>query len=204
MPNIINNTYFVNDLDIPNSQEVAGGANQSSYVTDCITTVERSLLLKALGLNTYNELQAALPIVELSEDKWKWLVNGREYGGKVWEGLSNRKSLIAYLVYSTFLDQNSHFWSTMSTVKPDAENSINVTPAFKVAASWQKFLRKYQDGCMIEPYAIYGYGYEYKDYYGTNEDVEVSLYQYLRDNKELYGWEESNFKMYTQKNSFGL
>lgn len=204
MPNIIDTTYFVNDLFIPNAKEVAGGANNNAYVLECITRVEKSLLRNALGLSIYNELQAALPVVEGSEDKWKWLVNGREYDGKVWEGLSDQKSLIAYLVYAVFLDENSHFWTTTGTVKPAPENSENVTPAFKYATSWLRFTEKYQKGCLTEPYVINGYGYEYRDYYGNNEDVEVSLYQYLRDNKELYGWDESNFKVYAEKNTFGL
>lgn len=204
MPNIITTSYFVNDLDVPNSKPVAGGANNISHLKECITTIERSLLLNSLGLTIYNELQAVLPIVDTTEDKWKWLVNGKEYDGKVWDGLANPKSLIAYAAYCAFLDQNSHFWTTTGTVRTDTENSENITPAFKIATNWQVFLRKYQDGCHKHPITEYGIGWVYRDYFGNHDNIMVSLYQYLRDNKDLYGWGESNFMMYEQKNSFGL
>lgn len=208
MATIIDNTYFKYDLAIP--QAIAQPSITSNTpdnvdaVTDCIKHVEKDLLLNALGVTIYADLQAALPITDGSVQKWKDLVNGVTYDGKMWDGLKDEKSLIAYAVYYNFLDENSSFWTTLGVEKPKAENSQSVNPAYKLATAWQKFLKKYQNGLCIEPLRYKTTGATFTDYYGNNEDVNVSLYQYLRDNKEVYGWEDSNFKYYEQRNSFGL
>lgn len=201
---IITPSYFKNDLYIPNAEPTAGGANNYAALQDCINMVEGYILKNAFGLTLYNELVAALPIVVESDDKWKWLVNGREYDGKSWIGLANDKSPIAYAVYAAFLDINSHFWTTTGTMHPNPENSQAVSPTFKIATAWQNFIRKYQNGCHYESYIEIGYDYVFTDYFGSHEDVEVSLYQYMSDNKDLYNWDNAKFKRYNTVNSFGL
>lgn len=206
---IISNTYFVNDLFIP--QAVAKPAlgtspNNVAEVNDCINTVEREVLLNALGLTLYNELQDALPIVTLSDQKWKDLVNGVEYDGKVWDGLANSKSLLAYAVYFNFLDDNSSYWTTTGVVKAESENASNVTPFYKISKAYQTFIRKYQSGFCIEPYRALIDGWLYTDYYAEHKDVNVSLFEFLRDKASIYNWSEEKFKHYnpTSKNTFGL
>lgn len=208
MPNIIDNNYFKYDLAIP--QAVAQPTitnttpNRFDEVKDCITVVEQSLLIHALGLTIYRDLQVALPITNDSLPKWKALVNGTEYDGKRWEGLSHEKSLIAYAVYYHYLDENSVFWNALGVEKPESANSQGVSPSFKLATAYQKFLKKYQGGACVYPYRGYLKGAYFEDYYGETEEVIVSLYQFLRDKKEDYGWEQKDFRLYPEKNSFGL
>lgn len=203
---IISPSFFKYDLYIPNAEQVAGGSDNYTGLIDCINMVEREVLLKSLRLNLYNELQGALPITNDSLDKWKWLINGKEYDGKVWIGLGNEKSLLCYAVYSAFLDINSHFWTTTGAMHPTPENAQTVTSAFKYAKAWQTFVRKYQNGCEYYPEQYYYNGALVTDWLaGNREDVEISLYEYLNDNKELYNWDNEKFGRYDDtKNSFGL
>jgi len=207
--NITQPSFYVNDLEIPQAiAQPSIGSNTptaTAKLTDCITYVERKVLLGALGLANYNLLQTALADLPNAAQKWKDLVNGVEYDEKVWIGLKDPKSVLCYIVRHTFLDQNSTFWSTMGITKPESENSTNFTPAFELATMWQKFIEKYQKGCAVEPVRFSGIGYEYADYYGSDEDIDVSLLQYLRDKSSDFGFEGSKFRFYDNSiNSFGL
>ena len=207
--NITQPSFYVNDLEIPQAiAQPSIGSNtptNASRLIDCITYVERSVLLNCLGLVKYNELQAALIDLPNADQQWKDLVNGKEYEGKIWEGLGSPKSLLCYIVRYTFLDGNSTFWSTMGIMKPESENATNFTPAFELATTYQKFIKKYQGGCLSEPHRYAGLDYSYTDFYGETDEIEVSLYQYLRDNVDLYSWDISKFKSYNNDlNSFGL
>lgn len=205
---IINNTYFKYDLAIPNAiaqpSVISNTPDGVADLTDCITHIEELVLINALGLTLYNELQTALADLPNADQKWRGLVNGKEYDNKKWIGLKDPKSLLCYAVYHAYLDYNSTFWTTLGIEKPKAENSQNVIPDFKLAASWQTFIRKYQGGACINPLRISTASFTYTDYYGSEDDVIVSLYQYLRDNKDVYGWSSELFSFYKQKNSFGL
>lgn len=207
---IIDNTFFKYDLAIPNAIAQPTVIPNSpvpanvAALNDCIKYVEEELLLNALGVTIYNELKTALADLPNADQKWKDLVNGKEYDEKKWIGLKAEKSLLCYAVYYAFLDYNSTFWTTLGIEKPQAENSQNIVPDFKLAASYQTFLKKYQGGACIKPYRITTGSFTFTDYYGSESDVYVSLYQYLRDNKDVYGWEDSLFAIYEQKNSFGL
>jgi len=204
MPSIINNTYFVNDLEIPKAiAQPSIGLNTptaTQSITDCIAYTEKDVLLRALGFTLYNELQTALPIIDGSLQKWKDLVNGV---GK-WEGLNNSKSLLAYATYYNYLLRQSDYWATTGVVKAESANATNVTPAYKLAYANQVFINKYQGENCKHPYFANGIGWEYKDWYGTENEEQLNLYTYLRDNSELYGWEASKFRFFETVNTFGL
>lgn len=208
MPTVIDNTWFKYDLAIPNAipmpSIVGDTVNNADGINDFIAAAEESLLLNALGLTIYNGLKNALDDIENADQKWKDLVNGLEYDGKVWEGLRSPKSLIAYYVYSEYLNQNSSFFTTHGVEKPRSENSENVTPFYKIAGSWQTFVKKYQGNAHNLPYRYMKDGVCVVDYIGEHTDVKVSLFNYLLDKKDVYGWETTMFKIYEQKNSFGL
>jgi len=209
--NIIDNTYFKNDLYIPLGVDTISGTvntnspNNKTALEDCITEVEKSILLNALGLTAYNELQTALADLPSADQKWKDLVNGVEYDGKVWIGLNNPKSLITYAVYYFFLTRISQgFYTAVGVSKPSSENATLVTPAYKLAASWQAFLKKYQSGYLKEPFFSNVNGVDFIDWFGCSEEIEVSLYRFLSDKKEDYTFDASKFSVYESINSFGI
>lgn len=208
MPQIVTNTYFINDLMIPQAQDTPsigdGLPTAIDELNDACVVIEKDLLLNAFGLDIYNDIQTALADIDNADQKWKDLINGVEYDGKIWDGLKNPKTFIAYAVYYKYLNMESDYWTTFGTVKAESVNAINTTPFYKLTSAWNKFLEKYQKGNMICPDYYSGIGWQFTDYYGNHTDVNVSLYQYMRDKSEDYGWSADLFKVYESVNTFGI
>lgn len=208
---ISNIDNFVNDLYIPLAKGTISGTpntetpNSRAGVLELINEVEKEVLLNSLGLDLYNELTAALVDLPSADQKWRDLVNGVEYDGKIWEGLDNAKSLFLYAVYTLFIMENSDFLTALGVAKSNVENANLTTNATKVSYAWQKFLTKYQNGCLAEPLIYSDSGVNFVDYYGTNDNIQRSLYQYLNDNLTIWDtWDNSKFRLYEQMNSFGI
>lgn len=207
---IINVTYFqkANALNIPLATEfiTANPALQTPNSNDELTSlcekVEKSLLINALGLTTYNELQLAIAddFVNPLYAKYEKLVKGEEYDGKLWNGLEYEYSFIAWAVYQKFLFDTNDYLTGVGTVNVKAEKASLVTPAYKVAGANANFIQGYQGGYMKYP-MIYNDG-QFIDYYGQNYDIEVSLYRYLTDHSTDFSTD--NFKTYESINSFGI
>jgi hypothetical protein len=212
MPNIIDISYFqkANELNIPLSVEmpVANPAlktpNSSEYLLNLIGITEKSILLNAFGLSMYNELQLALADIDNPlYANYKKLVEGGEYNDKIWFGLSYENSLLAYRVFELYLYNENQRLAGVGNVQSNPEKAMIITPAYKLANANNKFIQQYQDGYLNEP-IIYNGG-EFIDWFGFDNDVEVSLYRYLNDNKDAFPlWNVSKFKCYETQNSFGI
>lgn len=216
MPNITNNTMFINDLYIPLSQGSISGlpANTSTpsnevSLLDIITETEKHLLVGALGFELYNELQIALADIDNADARWQNLVKGLEYSidGKTykWEGLNSPKSLILYACKYQYLYRTNTFLTGVGAQQPNAENATKLAPNYLIAFCWQTFLRKYQTGAMVCPDISYLNGATFIDWVGSNENLFRSMYQFLNDKREDYPeWENHNFYVYEDVNSFGI
>lgn len=212
MPQIIDITYFqnANDLNIPLSvanliaNPTLATPNSNDALTSLCVKLEKSILLNALGLSTYNTLQLALADINNPlYASYKKLVQGEYYDGKVWEGLDNEYSLIAYKIYETFLTQTNEHLTGVGNTQGKPEKSNLVTPAYKIALSSQNFVLKYQDGYLDFP-NVYNDG-EFVDWFGNQEGIEVSLYSYLNDKKaDFVNFNIDNFRTYESKNTFGI
>lgn len=213
MPNIIDLSYFqkANALNIPLSVEVlvANPAletpNSANALTELITKVEKSILVNALGLVTYNELQLAIAdsFTNPLYAKYQKLVEGEEYNGKIWQGLNYEYSLIAWKVYETFLFDTNRQLSGVGNIEVKVQSATLVTPAYKLANANANFMQQYQGGYMNNP-IIYNDG-QFVDWFGCDNNVEVSLYQYLIVKQaDFTDVNMENFKVYESINSFGL
>ncbi len=212
MPNIIDVSYFqkANALNIPLSTPVLVAnpsletPNSETALVNLCEKVEKSILVNALGLTTYNELQLALS--DLNNPlyaKYKKLVQGEEYDAKIWQGLDYQYSLIAWKIYETFLFDTNRQLSGVGNVEVKVQSATLVTPAYKLANANANFMQMYQGGYMNEP-IIYNNG-QFIDWFGCNDNVEVSLYQYLIDKQsDFTDINIENFKVYESINSFGL
>ena len=107
MPQIVNKSYFnkQNILYIPLASEaplpsaVTSTPNDGTYIDALCIEIEKTILVNALGLTTYNELQLALADIDNPLNaSYKKLVNGDEYDGKIWIGLEHDLNLIAQAV----------------------------------------------------------------------------------------------------------
>lgn len=211
MARITELTQFVGDIYIPlavgqiSSTPNLATPNNEAVLTAKIDEVEKLILLNALGLSNYNELQTALSDLDNADQKWKDLVNGVEYDGKLWEGLKHSKSLLVYAIYYEFLcDNNRGRFTVNGIAKAKDENKEFVNPNFKLVDAYRKFIEKYQKGYCFEPRISYIDGVRFTDYSVNTEDVIVSLFQFLEDKKDDYSFDKSKFKTYQNINTFDL
>jgi hypothetical protein len=212
MPQIVDISYFqkANGLNIPLAKEfiVANPSletpNNSSALTYLCEKIEKTLLLNALGLTTYNELQLALADINNPlYAKYKKLVQGENYDGKVWQGLNNDYSFIAWRIYEQFLFETNEQLNGIGVTQVTPQGATLVTPAYKIAGANANFLQAYQGGYMKYP-IVYNNG-EFIDWFSTEENVEVSLYRYLIDKiADFTNVDLSLFRVYESQNSFGI
>ena len=154
------------------------------------------------GLTLYNELKALdASTIELPINaRWKALVQGEEYDEKVWEGLDNDYSLIAYRIFETFTHDTDTRLSATGVTKVLAENAETKTAVYLITNANNEFVRKYQAERLKEPF-VYD---NFIDWFGC-EEIEKSMYGYLMDKKALFPeWNYVNFRIYESKNSFGI
>lgn len=201
---IVNSTFFTleNSLHIPlavkNPTGVVAPSNES-YLDQLCVSVEREILLNALGLTLYNELFALTEItIELPEnERWEKFVQG----DGLWNGLDKYNSLIAYRVFEEFTTETNTRLSATGTAKVNPENANNVSPKFLIANANQHFIKQYQGGYLCNPIV----NDNFLDWYGENKGLELSMYQYLRDNIDSFPtWNSSTFRIYETKNTFGI
>jgi hypothetical protein len=210
MPNITTIAVFqkANELNIPLAVQalVANPTlqtpNEVVYLNELISRIEKQLLLNALGLEMYKELQLALADLNAPANaSYKKLVKGDDYDGKLWDGLENDYSLIAYRIFEEYMTETNVRLVVNGNVKLDPEKAKLVCPAYKIANANQKFTEKYQGGFMEKPIIFENF----IDWFGQGDDINVSLYNYLIDKREDFPtWDISKFRTYETKNTFGL
>ncbi len=204
---LINEANFTRELSIPNlTSSQSGNAVELNYYAD---EKPRLLLQMSLGNVLFSQLdsQVTSGILNVDADqKWKDLVNGKEYDGKVWKGLnylegSFKVSLLAYYTYWNWVND-----SYLSNFQIQAKNADNINPTSTLVDIWNKFLEMYQginNYCLPRVSNIYGT--TFVDYFVNNNSKYVSLLQFLKDNPTDY----SNPQLYTfenisNSNSLGL
>ena len=217
MPQIVNKTYFNKNnglyipmsVEHPTSSSVQASPNFASALELLCIKVEKEILLNALGLATYTTLQLALADINNPlYASYKKLVQGDEYDGKVWNGLQYDYSLIAYRVYELFRTANETQTTGTGEAKVNTQNSNHFSSAYKISEANQQFLKQYQGGYSEFPIVTVIDGIEFVDWFGDNDEINVSLYHYMNDKKaDFTNFDIEKFKIYrenTFKNSFGL
>ena len=210
MPQIVSKSYFnkQNILYIPLASEaplpsaVTSTPNDGTYIDNLCIAIEKTILVNALGLTTYNELQLALADIDNPLNaSYKKLVNGDEYDGKIWVGLKYDLSLIANAVWIEYVSQKNTNLSAVGNSQVNLEKGTLVTPMYKIANASASFIKQYQGQILDEPIVIGNF----IDWQGGDDSVEVNLYRYLCDKKTDFPNVDLNkFKFYEQLNSFGI
>jgi hypothetical protein len=207
MKQIIDISYFnkENSLYIPlavGDPNTGAPDNQGDLGSVC-KRVEKEILINALGVALYDLLQTALDdnFVNPIYERFKFLVKGQQYDGKIWNGLDYEYSLIAQRIFEVFNTENNIRLSAVGTVKANPENAILATPVYLIANANQNFVVQYQGNYSLEPILRREC---FVDWY-YNESVFKSLYGYLQDKQgDFPEWENTKFKAYPTKNSFGI
>ena len=210
MPKIVNKSYFnkANILYIPLANEaplpsaVTSTPNDGTYIDNLCIEIEKTILVNALGLTTYNELQLALADIDNPlYASYKKLVKGDEYDDKIWIGLEHDLNLIAQAVWIEYVSEKNTNLSAVGNSQVNVEKGTLVTPMYKIASASVNFIKQYQGEYLNEPY-VNGI---FVDWLGNNEGVYVSLYRYLVDKKtDFTNVNLDNFTFYEQINSFGI
>lgn len=211
MPQIVTKTHFQksNFLYIPLSENVPSAnasvqsPNSVSYIDNLCIEVEKDVLLNALGLTIYNELQLALADINNPLNaKYKKLVEGEEYSSKVWKGLSYDFSLIACKIYEEYLRRKNEELTGVGSVYLKAEKAEKTSPNSQIIRANQLFFKQYQDRENLFPKVENNT----LDWFNLRNDIEVSLFRYLSDKASDFNWSPSNFRMYRNSivNDFGL
>lgn len=143
---LIDRTYFVSELNIPDRQTLAVGEVLDWF----ITKYEDQFLKEVFGYELYKAFKEGLQDDPV-EDKWLDLVEGKEYTDradklKYWRGLTCTQSgdvdvyssPIACYVYYWFIRNNHTQTASMGEVKAKTENATSHNPAFKMVRAWNE------------------------------------------------------------------
>ena len=210
---IINAQYFqTKELYIPNSvaQPSIGSVlpSATAQLNEEIESIEQSLLLDILGYEQLQELMAQFDEdgnwVENPIQKWVDLVDGVDD----WKGLrytigTKKISLIAYYVFFYYLGIDFQTYSTTGMQIPRAENSLYNNPSVKQTTVWNKFIRMYIGDVRYGlPVLENNWNGDFLNFSGKVIGNEVSLYDYLMKNRDLY--DTTYFTVKTHINYMGL
>lgn len=210
---IINAQYFqTKELYIPNSvaQPSIGSVlpSATAQLNEEIESIEQSLLLDILGYEQLQELMAQFDEdgnwVEDPIQKWVDLVDGVDD----WKGLrytigTKKISLIAYYVFFYYLGTDFQTYSTTGMQIPRAENSLYNNPSIKQTTVWNKFIRMYIGDVRYGlPVLENNWNGDFLNFSGKVIGNEVSLYDYLMKNRDLY--DTTYFTVKTHINYMGL
>jgi len=175
---MINTSYFAHkDVRIPNIDE-RSDYFKKIYLNDKITDCLRLVLGAALTSLLEAQTNSNWDLLPTATQKWKSLIEGETYDGKVWKGFTdkrNKRSFLAYYVKEQwcFDDESGTFGTGEQTSK--VENSHTDNNERRRIFAHNKFV-------------------EWVAGIGCND--EVSLYQYLHDKKDDFPeWKGSNFEL---------
>jgi hypothetical protein len=194
---IIDETYFIQDISVPQTDnlDVVGSDNT---LTQFIDKYARLLLKNALGITLFNLFDGSLTDGVLNDDadqKWKDLVNGKIYSHngvtKVWKGLKFTEGIFKgsvlahYTYYHWYLWQMSQITS-LGEVKGKSVNASSVNENTKLVQIWNEFLQMYLGNSeTVGTYSVVN-GVPFYDYFSANNNEDVSLLQFIKDNDTDY------------------
>lgn len=182
MANILTVTDFTGKYYIANAVNQIASVqsqqtpNNSTELTRVITVTEKDILINALGLTIYNELQLALANLPSANQKYKDLVNGVEYDSKIWGGL---KPMLINAVYYEFNNELVRGFSSTNGMQTNLVDGA-ISGTSKLVNVWNDFVLNYQS---------------------YHNQIVVSLYEFLTDKKDDYSFDSAKFKTYFLKNS---
>jgi len=140
MPNLIDTTFFVGEINIPNTSKPEVAESLELF----IAKYEEELLLKLLGYELYKAYKD-----DPSERRFTDLVSGT----KEWRGLvyaispTVDGSLIAYYVYTWWL-KDKHVWNSgVGTVRAKGDATEVMPISLKMTEVWNMFSHQVTEFC---------------------------------------------------------
>ena len=169
---ITTRSYYKGDIQIANANDTAPTSNllgNAKLLPLDIARYEREVLLKCFGVSLYNAFKAQFDVNPTTgqwtlksgaDAKWEELLYGKEYtyNGKdcIWRGLvysdvseTPDTSLLAYYVYSKFIEQDEINHTGVGFAKDQAKNATIQLGRSKWAYAYNRFVDLVQ-GCGVE------------------------------------------------------
>jgi hypothetical protein len=138
MPFIIDQSFFVGTINLPNTSD----AKVIEDITNFISEFEPDCLLKTMGYPLYKAYNSTSSASRMTD-----LLNGAEYTDywtgelKKWRGIKHdtNKSLIAYYVFFQIMNSRETQVTGVSTIKGKTNAGQSVSNGDKMNAAWRKF-----------------------------------------------------------------
>ena len=196
--------YYKGDIHIPNVVNASPAVNDLSNDSELnrfISQYEREVLIKLLGYNLYKEFSEQFDvdgdgqwtIKPASDQKWKDLLNGKEYTidsvtynfrGLIFsEGLGNSLiniSLLSYYVFYNFLSNDVDTYSSVGVQSELAKNADRVSAIPRAVKAWDKFYQLSVGTYNTPMYITNASGMNGIDWFGC-DDGERSLFEFIND-----------------------
>lgn len=173
MPNLIDSSYFIRDINLP----YEGSATQ--IIEQDIPLYEGEYLRKVLGVAF-----ADLFIANQTDQRFIDLKNGKSYGTEYyWQGLVNttmKTSPIANYVYYNHVRNNAQKLGASGAYVSKSENATMVSPVDKLSLAWQGMAKMNWDmyDYLVANADVYP-EFNINQWWGTNP-IPPSLYHRLR------------------------
>lgn len=211
---LIDETYFIKELSIPNLKEAQVYGETMEFET-WIDKEARQCLKDALGYQNYSELDSYIDNGQLKDEapeKWKNLVYGASFqlnGVNVkWEGLLIqegvfKKSLLAQFVYAKWLEFQTSKMTGTGEKRTKSSGSQSVNGTHRYVSVWNQFVTEYQGAINFSQSSIsFKNGVRFVDYSSNVNNSFVSLIEYLKNHDDLYP--NTTKTLYDYKNTLGL
>ncbi|WP_137905503.1 hypothetical protein [Chryseobacterium sp. 2VB] len=218
---LIDSTYFIDSNIVANVTEPDPDKKTGNVLKLDIVKGERDVLSFAFGIEMWNDFKPYISngMDPLTPQHYKDIIIGKSYlkDGKkcFWTGLiqeETKESLLADYVYCQYHTDDVTTTTGIGEAKIESKvgNSTSMIP--KIVKVWNRFISKLHGGFRSNPAGFTIEGRPYwiikgcRDYYGIYpKDGEVSLMQFLFDNKESYPMLDHNYRRFGEfKNEFGI
>ena len=202
---IIDETYFIKELSVPNLNEM--DSDNLTVLEQYIDKYARQFMQNILGYELFKDFDTN----KLTAQKWIDLINGKEYtkDGKLvkWKGLIYedgiyKGSILAKYVFYFWLKDNITTVTATGEKMIEAQNAIAVNSNQRLVSVWNDFVKEYQNTQINNPTIYELNNRTVIDWYGNNDNSFVTLLQFLVDHKEDYPIE--NYQYFKFQNQFGL
>jgi hypothetical protein len=176
---LVERSYFVDELLIANSQDLAPNSNllgNTKVLNSLIDKYERLALIETLGYDLYSELQTNLELFEGAEyqtvkesadQKWKDLVNGCDIEiddfKYRFDGLKPRGTFLADYIYCKFMLNDAKNHTGVGMVSSESNNATKVNSTQKIVEVWNGMVDKIMDNPSQSILSLYFY-LNYKTY----------------------------------------
>ncbi|WP_185269597.1 hypothetical protein [Chryseobacterium bernardetii] len=218
---LIDSTYFEDSNIIANVSEPDPDYKTDKVLDRMIIKGERDVLSFAFGIEMWIDFKPYIKsgIDPNTPQSYLDIINGKTYekDGKkcYWKGLiqeDTKESLLADYVYCEYHTDNITTTTGIGEVAINNKVGNRVSMIPKVVKVWNRMIESLHGNFRSNPQGFTIEGAPYwivkgcRDYYGIYPKYgEVSLMQFLFDNKDLYPLLDLNYRRFGEfKNEFGI